>query len=107
MPPEKSAKAIVVEATRRRAEPIEIRELKSLEALWQKPPKRASVERQGPDARVINQVPLGAQGPDIKWNSTEPPDTEPYVRWCGRTAEGDLRLLPDCRRVFTNAQQEQ
>jgi len=22
-------------------------------------------------------------------------DTEPYVRWCGRTAEGNLRLLPD------------
>jgi hypothetical protein len=27
--------------------------------------------------------------PDIKWRSTEPPDTEPYVRWCGRTAEAN------------------
>ena len=64
MPAEKSAEAIVVETTRRRAEPIESRELRSLEALWQKPRKRASVEMQGPEARVINQVPLGAQGPD-------------------------------------------
>jgi len=85
MPSEKSAEAIVVEATRRRAEPIENREWKSLAALWQKPRKRASVERQGPEAQVTNQVPLGAQGPDIKRSSTEPPDTEPYVRWCGRT----------------------
>jgi hypothetical protein len=23
-------------------------------------------------------------------------DTEPHVRWCGRTAEGNVRLLPDC-----------
>src|SRR5215213_4563911 len=34
----------------------------------------------------------------MKWRSTEPPDTEPYVRWCGRTAEGNLRLLPDIYR---------
>jgi len=26
-------------------------------------------------------------------------DTEPYVRWCGRTAEGNLRLLPDTGAV--------
>ena len=75
MPAEKSAEAIVVEAARRRAEPIESRELKSLEALWQKPRKRASVEMQGSEARVINQVPIGARRPDRKWSSTEPPDT--------------------------------
>ncbi len=89
MPSEKSAEAIVVGATRRRAEPIENRELKSLAVLWQKPRKRASVEMQGPEARVISQVPIGVQKPDIKWSSTEPPDTEPYVRWCGRTAEAN------------------
>lgn len=50
MPSEKSAEAIVVGATRRRAEPIESCELKSLEALWQKPRKRASDEMQGPEA---------------------------------------------------------
>ena len=37
MPSEKSAEAIVVGATRRRAEPFESRELQPLEALWQKP----------------------------------------------------------------------
>ena len=47
MPSEKSAEAIVVEATRRRAEPIENRELKSFELLGQKPRKRASVEGEG------------------------------------------------------------
>ena len=86
MPSEKSAEAIVVEqSTKGRTD--ENRELKSLAALWQKPRKRASVEKRGPEAQVIAQVPLGARGPDTKWNSTEPPDTEPYVRWCGRTAE--------------------
>ena len=34
-------------------------------------------------------LPVSAQGLDIKWSSTEPPDTEPYVRWCGRTAEAN------------------
>ena len=47
MPPEKSAEAIVVEVTRRRAEPIENRELKSLALIEQKPRKRALVEGKG------------------------------------------------------------
>ena len=47
MPSEKSAEAIVVEAIQRRAEPVENRELKSLELLGQKPRKRASVEGKG------------------------------------------------------------
>jgi len=47
MKPEKSAEAIVVGAIRRRAEPIENRELKSLELLGQKPRQRASVEAKG------------------------------------------------------------
>jgi hypothetical protein len=47
MKPEKSAEAIVVGVIRRRAEPIENRELKSLELLGQKPRQRASVEGKG------------------------------------------------------------
>jgi len=47
MPSEKSAKAIVVDAIQRRAEPVENRGLKSLELLGQKPRKRASVEGKG------------------------------------------------------------
>ena len=47
MPSEKSAEAIVVEAIQRRAEPVENRELKSLELIGQKPRKRASVEGKG------------------------------------------------------------
>ena len=47
MKPEKSAEAIVVEAIRRRAEPIENCEWKCRELIGQKPRKRASVEGKG------------------------------------------------------------
>ena len=47
MPSERSAEAIVVGTTQRRAEPIENREWKSLELIEQKPRKRASVEGKG------------------------------------------------------------
>jgi hypothetical protein len=47
MKPEKSAEAIVIEATRGRAEPIESCELRCRELIEQKLRERASVEGKG------------------------------------------------------------
>ena len=101
MRPEKSAEAIVVGGTRRRAEPDEARELKSLALLGQKPCKRALVEGEGRKPERSTEVPIGSQGSDRTWDSTEPPDTWtvcPVVREDGGGAIP--HLLPDQRRSF-------